>query len=390
MDKTAQLLVATLLPAQGWCGVQTHFNAIVQSLLDKGVAARIVEPHQVNAFVRKFPGLVGRYVLPHVNGEYAAVWNRNSNAYFLKVRLASELRQLRGVPVTVYAQDAHSALVALSLRRAGYRFRLVTVAHFNFSEADEQVIHGHTRENGFLYRRLMAYDRAALPNVDALIFVSEYMRQKVLERLPEISEVPQHVIPNFIRYVDDVETTEVTGDIISIGTLEPRKNQGFLLLVLAEAARKGKRYSLTLVGDGASRSEFEALAQSLGIESQVRFLGNQSNAARYLKGHRVYAHAALMENFPIVLIEAMSAGLPVLAAPVGGIPEVFSDGVEGCCWNLTDPAAAADQLIAILDSPRTFSTMAQNALHRFRSGLAAEAVAPRWHTVLMPGMSTGS
>jgi glycosyltransferase involved in cell wall biosynthesis len=390
MTQAARVLVATILPANGWCGVQTHFNAIVRSLLDAGAAASIVEPHQVNALLRKFPGFVGRYLLPAVSPEHAALWNRYFSYVFLGMRLKRELQRLRGVPVTVYAQDALSARAALQLRRAGYSFRLVMVAHFNVSEADEQVAHGHTAFGGPLYRRLMADDRAALPHVDALIFVSEYMSRQVNNRLPEIAALPQFVIPNFITPGDSTAEVDVSGDIVSIGTLEPRKNQGFLLQVLAEAARKGKRYSLTLVGDGASRATFEAMAAALGISPQVRFIGNQPNAARFLAPHRVYAHAATMEAFGIVLVEAMAAGRPILAAPVGGIPEVFTDGVEGVYWNLDDPAGAADQLIAVLDSPPVWSRMAQSALCTFRARLSVDVVAPRWHQVLLPTLQYGT
>jgi glycosyltransferase involved in cell wall biosynthesis len=58
-------------------------------------------------------------------------------------------------------------------------------------------------------------------------------------------------------------------------------------------------------------------------------------------GHQLYVHAALMESFPMTLIEALSHGLPLLAPAVGGIPEIFLDGQQGYFWPLDDLEAVA-------------------------------------------------
>jgi glycosyltransferase involved in cell wall biosynthesis len=109
----------------------------------------------------------------------------------------------------------------------------------------------------------------------------------------------------------------------------------------------------------------------------VQFLGFQGNAARLLSGHRAYVHSALIENLPIVLIEALASGMPVLAAPVGGIPEVFDDGREGCYWPLDDPAEGASRLIALLEDTARYSAMSVAAVHRFEQHFETSVVASR-------------
>ena len=80
---------------------------------------------------------------------------------------------------------------------------------------------------------------------------------------------------------------------------------------------------------GPDRQRLQQLARDLGVLDQVHFMGFQPDAKRMLPRYRAYVHSALIENFPFVLVEAAAYGLPVLAAPVGGVPEVFEDGEQG-------------------------------------------------------------
>ena len=382
------LLIATLLTEDGYCGVQTHFNAIAAQARRSGFTVRIVEPHQVSRWIRRFPGLVGR-VLRNTFPEYAVLWNRYFSGVFLGMRLLNEMRALRGKQIVIYAQDPLSTLVVLRLRRVGFDFRLVTVSHFNISEAYENQLNGLTREGGRLWNTLMRIERESLPEVDTLIFVSEYMQRVVCARNSALERVEQKVIPNFPSQRFSVEPPRSAweGDIISIGTMEPRKNQGFLLHVLAEAKRLGCQYRLTLAGDGPSRPEWEALAEKLGISDQVRFLGYVPNASALLKAHRAYVHAARMESFGIVLAEALAAHIPVLAHPVGGISEVFDDGVEGYLWPLDDIAECARLLISVLEDESTWQRMSDAAGQRYRACFTPEVLGPRWLKAITSGLS---
>lgn len=377
------LLVASLMREQGWCGVQTHFRAIMAFARRQGYEAHLAEPHLVGPWLRRFPDLIAR-ILGRINPERAVLWQRAFACRYLRVSLRRYLRDLAGKPVVIYAQDPLSARAALALRREGYRFRLVTVLHFNISEAYESQLNGLTREGGPLWSTLMRIEREVLPQLDKLIFVSDYMRRIVQARNPGMAAVEHAVIPNFPEHeLEPVADVVPRADIISIGTLEPRKNQGYLLHVLAEAKRLGHRYSLTLAGDGPSRKEWESLAERLGIADQVEFLGYVSGASRFLPGHRVYAHAALMENLPITLLEALSCGLPVFAPSVGGIPEIFDDGVEGNLWPLDNATACAQKLIALLDNSGALKTMSCAARQRYVAQFSPAVLGQRWMNVLI-------
>jgi glycosyltransferase involved in cell wall biosynthesis len=172
-------------------------------------------------------------------------------------------------------------------------------------------------------------------------------------------------------------------DILSIGTLEPRKNQIFLLKVLAHAKRLGHIYTLTMIGRGPSLNELQEHAIQLGIETQVQFPGRIDGAARLLPRHRVYAHAAIVENLPITLVEALAAGRPIFAPAVGGIPEVFADGREGVYWDLEDEEAAAEKLIAVLEDSALYQKLSRAAHERYEEAFSPTVLVPQWlHAIL--------
>jgi glycosyltransferase involved in cell wall biosynthesis len=205
------------------------------------------------------------------------------------------------------------------------------------------------------------------------------MRGVILERLPATARVPHTVIPNFVSQGRSADKQAgIGGDMIAIGTLEPRKNQAFLLHVLAKAKVLGYRYTLTVVGNGPDHAKLLALTSELGLQSQVHFAGFQKNAAALIPQHRVLVHAARMENMPITLIEALRAGRPILAPAVGGIGEVFSDAVEGYYWPLDDIDAAAALLIDALSNGDTYHRLAQAALARYRTQFDCNILVRRW------------
>ena len=186
-------------------------------------------------------------------------------------------------------------------------------------------------------------------------------------------------LSNFIEDLsENLALPDLQGDIITVGTLEPRKNQGFILKVLAKCKSLGHNYSLTIIGDGQDRQTLESFAQELGLTEQISFLGFRPNPPDYMRSHKVYAHAALMENMPITLMEALALSLPILAAPVGGIPEIYSDGKEGFYWSLDDIDMAADKLCELLENKPIYEQMSLNARMRFIEHYSEEALANKW------------
>jgi glycosyltransferase involved in cell wall biosynthesis len=255
--------------------------------------------------------------------------------------------------------------------------KVVLAIHYNRSQADEWILKGKLRADGTIARRIRALEASVASRVDGLVVFSEFMRRSLIDSAPAAAKVPSIVIGHFVEREENASRQEIQRDLISIGPLEPRKNHAYLLRVLAEAKRLGRMYTLTVIGSGPLRRPLERQARALGVAEQVSFEGFQPNAARWLPKHRALVHSAVVESFGVVLVEAMACARPVLAAPVGAIPEVFEDGVEGRYWPLDDPHAGAEILIELLESPQDYARISAAAQARFEHRFATGRIAPR-------------
>jgi glycosyltransferase involved in cell wall biosynthesis len=146
------------------------------------------------------------------------------------------------------------------------------------------------------------------------------------------------------RMVDASPDTIVIG---TIARLDPVKDLGTLI----EATRACGRtlpVLLLIIGDGTERARLEEVTKACGAEPYVRFLGHRDDARRWLAGCDVYVNSSISEGVSLTILEAMAAGLPVVATGVGGTPEV----VDGTCARLVSPRDANALAAALLDLAR--------------------------------------
>jgi glycosyltransferase involved in cell wall biosynthesis len=103
----------------------------------------------------------------------------------------------------------------------------------------------------------------------------------------------------------------------------------------------------------------------------------------FLPGYRVYVHASYSESSSLAIMEAMAAGLPIVAGNIGPISELCDDGVEARFWPLDDPAQAAAILIDLLDCEPARAKAARAASERFHRDFDADVIAPRLLSFLL-------
>jgi glycosyltransferase involved in cell wall biosynthesis len=130
--------------------------------------------------------------------------------------------------------------------------------------------------------------------------------------------------------------------------LTPRKGFDILIRAFAFQFRGDVTVRLVIGGDGAIRQDLEALAESTGVRSQVTFLGaiSRQTVREAMWAANCFVLPSLAENFGVVLIEALSTGLPVIATSCGG-PEDFVDDRVGILLEPGDEAALADALATL-------------------------------------------
>lgn len=117
--------------------------------------------------------------------------------------------------------------------------------------------------------------------------------------------------------------------LISVGTIYSVKNFSFLVDAFAKICKEIHNAHLTLVGDGALRQELEAQIKSLDLEDKVTITGVVSDVENYLANADIYVASSKFEGLPLSMLEAMSAGLPIISTNVGGVPDIIKDGING-------------------------------------------------------------
>jgi glycosyltransferase involved in cell wall biosynthesis len=139
----------------------------------------------------------------------------------------------------------------------------------------------------------------------------------------------------------------------TVKTLAPKYGIDVLLRAFAQLQAQGSRaLSLLVVGGGPQRDELEALARSLGIAAQVRFVGPVPHAevADWLNRMDIYVAVSRLdsESFGVAVLEASACALPVVVSDAGGLPEVVADGETGLVVPREDSAALAAALERLL------------------------------------------
>ncbi len=136
--------------------------------------------------------------------------------------------------------------------------------------------------------------------------------------------------------------------MICVGRLSPEKGQAGLFKALAQLRPRRTGLKLRLVGDGPDRASLEAAAKELGVLEAVSFAGRLPEEETLAEIARVdlLVLPSFMEGLPIVLMEAMAIGVPVVASRVAGIPELVEDGETGLLFTPSD----WDELASRIDS----------------------------------------
>lgn len=152
---------------------------------------------------------------------------------------------------------------------------------------------------------------------------------------------------------------------VTVAALAPGKGHGDLLRAMAAASTRAPSLRLWIVGEGPLESELRRETRSLGLEGGVQFLGFRTDIQALLQAADLFCLATRHEGLGSSILEAMAAGLPVVASRVGGIPEIVEEGRTGILVPGADTVALADAL----------ERMAADPGLRERMGVAARAMA---------------
>lgn len=149
--------------------------------------------------------------------------------------------------------------------------------------------------------------------------------------------------------------------ITTVANLRPGKGHDVLLKAAARVVRRVPDVKFHVVGDGPRRQELEQQASALRISAHVSFLGHRSDVPAVLAQSDIFAFPSFMEASPNAVIEAMAAGLPIVATRVGGIPEVIEHERSGLLVAPGDDRALAGGILRLIERPELAAQVGEAA-----------------------------
>jgi len=205
--------------------------------------------------------------------------------------------------------------------------------------------------------------RQAMIEADGIVAFSQFSRDLIVKGLGGTEKVK--VIPPGIEnsWFEVERNPAVTNQILFWGRVEEEKGLPELFVALKTVVNKLKDLKLTLVGEGNRLQEYKAQVANLGLSNHVEFTGWLSNR----EIQKLAAHCNLgvfpsrIESFGLSVVEAMAAGLPVIAARGGAVPENIEEDVTGKLVPVNNSDALAEALIACLEDPQRAENRAKAA-----------------------------
>lgn len=233
-------------------------------------------------------------------------------------------------------------------------------------------------------------DRAVAARVSVFVTGSAYAGDRLREVLGlpagRIRSLPNGIAPRPLKEAPALvrQKLGVPADAVLVGNvalLDPRKGHRYLLEAMAAAKRRlpGVKLALAVEGLGPERSSLEARAAELGLNGEALFLGRQENIFDLMNAFDIFALSSTgLEDFPNVVLEAMSLGKPVVGTRVAGVPEQVEDGRTGLLVPPADAAALGEALARLAGDAAARAAMGAAGRARFEKDFTCAKAAGRY------------
>jgi len=235
--------------------------------------------------------------------------------------------------------------------------------------------HGWAFTEGVPERKRKIYalaERLAAPFADRIITVSEYDRALALR----YRIAPAHKLVTVHNGMPDVDPTlracpeAEPVRLVMVARFEPPKDHATLLCALA--GLRDLAWELELIGDGPLLERVRAEAERLGLLERVRFLGARKDVAERIAKAQLFVLTSNWEGFPLSILEAMRARLPVVASDVGGVREAVMEGETGFLVPRGDVGALRARLRQLIMNASLRVKMGQAGRKRFEERFTFE------------------
>lgn len=260
--------------------------------------------------------------------------------------------------------DRRACLFLHHLRKKNPKVVIVTT-HYHFAYL---MFKEHSRKRAFVH----FYESNILKNSDIISVCGPYPYETTKKEFPN-KEILMTGVP-IPRNIDTLSRRE-PGELLFIGTIEPRKGLHFLIEALGKVK---ENYHVTIAGNYSKQIEYYnglvRKAEELGISEKIHFLGRISDEQKeeLLQKAYVFVFPTQDEGYGIVMIEAMGHGVPVVAFNNTSIPYIIEDNNNGLLVNNLDVDDLARNISYVLNNPDEVERMGKNGVKTYHDTLTVE------------------
>jgi glycosyltransferase involved in cell wall biosynthesis len=213
---------------------------------------------------------------------------------------------------------------------------------------------------GAIYSRL---ERALMNSTDLFLFESAFARDTYQRTIGAPAGLVRCVFNGVtVDEFDPIERAADATDVVYVGEFRHIKGADLLIDAVARLRADGRKVTLTLAGDGEEIGALKAQIQQHGLTEAARFIGHVKARYGFAQG-KVLVVPSRGDSMPYVVIEAAAAGIPMVAANVGGIPEIFGPHADAL-FAPNNVGAMADAIATALDDPATAQVRAKSLRER--------------------------
>ena len=206
-----------------------------------------------------------------------------------------------------------------------------------------------------------------MQQADSVVCISQFAKGQLMrishpDHWPKLQVCRLGVDPAQFSYSARQAGTSAV-ELLCVGRLSPAKGQILLVEACALLRDAGLDFSLTMVGDGPDRARIEQAIARLRLSAQIRLTGslNQEEVRAHFARADIFVLPSLAEGIPVVLMEAMSSGVPCVSTPVNGIPELIQHDRTGLLATPGDVDSLAAQLKRLMLEPDLRRALAEAA-----------------------------
>ena len=224
-------------------------------------------------------------------------------------------------------------------------------------------------------KAIIVASKIVLPFFDKVIFISTYVSDfhSLLTKRCKSKQIVDNAAYNICNF-SIKEKTEVC-NIVSVAGLNEMKNVFMYAEIGKQLKAQGFVFNMKVVGDGPLYNELKERIENYGIADVVKLEGKQIDPKPYYDEAYIYIHPADKEGFGMTIVEAMSAGLPVIVSNMGGVPELVENKKDGVIVDAYNPKEWVDAIIELYNNREKYTTIAKNGYETYRARFTPEIYA---------------